>query len=179
MRLNETRRIENPLSPLNEVISDFHRQTLLQLQVNFATQHIYPYEVYPGYHQVNEARKKRDEWYSTGEGIRSIDGSIVRADEGGVTLEYRFNDYLRYVDIGVGGKVRAGDVERGKNVRFRSRYVSRWDRSSGRSHRPAVMAELRHLQTRVRDYLVDFWGLEGEVNLLNTFDGLNIDLGNW
>ena len=40
------------------------------------------------------------------------------------------------------------------------------------------MAELRHLQTRLRDYLVDFWGAEGTVDILNSFDGLNVDLGN-
>lgn len=179
MRLNEQRRIQNPLFPVHDVISDFHQQTLAQLEHNFATQRIWPYEVYPGYREVNEARKKMGAWYSTGEGYRSLDGSIVSADEANVTMEYRFNDYLRYVDIGVGGRTSAGDVERGKNVRFRSRYIGRWNRAGGSSHRPAIMAELRHLQTRVRDYLVDFWGNEGEVELLNSFDGLNIDLGRW
>lgn len=179
MRLNAARRIQNPMYPIGSVISDFHKQCLAQLHVNFATQKIWPYEVYPGYRQINEIRKKRDEWYSTGEGIKSLDGSIVHADNARVVLEYRFNDYLQYVDIGVGQGVHAEDVERGRNVRFRSRYVSRWDRGRGQGHRPALMAEMRHLQRRIRDYLVDFWGLEGDVTLLNSFDGLNIDLGNW
>lgn len=169
-------KIQEPIFPAKEVISDFHRQTLLQLRVNFATQHIFPFEVYPHYKQVNAARKKHGEWYSTGEGFQSLDGRIITADEENVTLEYTFNDYLRFVDIGTGGSTTASAVDRGKNVRFRSRYVSRWDRSAGRSHRPAVMAELRHLQTRLRDYLVDFWGETGELNLVQTFDELTVDL---
>lgn len=179
MRLNARRRIQNPMFPIHEVISDFHKQTLAQLSQNFATQRIWPYEVYPGYRQVNEARRLRNEWFSTGEGIKSLDGSIVHADNANVTLEYRFNDYLQYVDIGVGAGTKAGDVERSKNVRFRSRYVGRWSRSQGSSHRPAIMAEMRHQQRRIRDYLVDFWGYEGEVDLINSFDGLNVDLGKW
>lgn len=173
------KRIEEPVFPARDVISDFHIQTLRQLEVNFATQHIYPYEVYPHYKEVNEARRKMGMWYSTGEGAKSLDGEIIKASESDVLLKYTFNDYLRYVDIGVGGKVSAGEVERGRNVRFRSRYVGRWNRSTGRSHRPAIMAELRHLQTRIRDYLVDFWGNEGELILLNSFDDLNIDLGSF
>lgn len=179
MKLNAKRRIENPMFPIGTIVSDFHKQTLAQLQANFATQKIWPYEVYPGYRQINEIRRLRGEWFSTGEGIRSLDGSIVHADDANVTLEYRFNDYLQYVDIGVGTGKKAGDIERGKNVRFRSRYISRWDRKNSSSHRPAIMPEMRFLQTKLRNYLCDFWGNEGEVELLNTFDGLNIDLGNW
>ena len=173
------KRIQNPIFPARVVISDFHKQTLAQIQANFATQRIFPYEVYPGYRQINEIRKKRDEWYSTGEGFRSIDGSVINATERSATLEYRFNAYLQYVDIGVGGRTNATGVERGKNVRFRSRYIGTWNRAKGSSHRPAIMAELRHLQTRLRDYLVDFWEMEGTVDILNSFDGLNVDLGKW
>ena len=170
------RRIQEPTFSVGEVISDFHRQTLLQLKVNFATQHIFPYEVYPHYKEINEARRKMGMWYSTGESINSIDGEIIRADESDITLSYTFNDYLQYVDIGVGGKTTSGDVERNRNVRFRSRYVSRWNRGEGRSHRPGIMPELRHLQTRIRDYMVDFWGYKGEIAILNSFDDLEINL---
>ena len=37
------------------------------------------------------------------------------------------------------------------------------------------MPEFRHLQTRIRDYLMDFYGHEGEIEILNTFDGLNVE----
>ena len=173
------RRIAEPTIPMRTVISDFHKQTLLQLRTNFATQKIFPYEVYPHYREINKIRKQRGEWYSTGQGIESIDGDVVRADdEGYVTLQYTFNDYLRYVDIGVGQGTKAGDVERNKKVRYKSRYVSQWDRATGRSHRPGIMPELRHLQTRIRDYLVDFYGYQGVMEILDTFDGLNIDILN-
>jgi hypothetical protein len=96
-----------------------------------------------------------------------------------MTLVGQYNDYLKYVDIGVGSGTKASGVERGRNVRFRSRYIGSWNRAQGSSHRPAIMAELRHLQTRLRDYLVDFWGAEGTVDILNSFEGLNVDLGKW
>lgn len=163
--------------PLNEIISDFHRQTLEQLEVNLVTQRVWPTEVYPHYGEINEIRRMTGGWFSTGAGARSFRGSIVNADEAGnVTLEYSFNDYMRYVDIGVGGRTSANEVDRSKNVRYKSRYISSWDRSKGRSSRPGIMPEFRHLQTRILNYLVDFYGHKGEVEILNTFEGLNFSI---
>ena len=172
-----SKKIENPMFPMRTVISDFHRQTLEQINVNLVTQRVWPTEVYPNYKIINEVRRMTGGWYSTGAGARSFRGSIVKADDAGsVTLQYTFNDYMRYVDIGVGGKTSAEDVDRAKNVHFKSRYISRWDRKRGSSSRPGIMPEFRHLQTRIMNYLVDFYGYEGEVDVVNTFDGLNIQV---
>lgn len=169
------RRIANPMFPLNEIISEFHEQTLMQIDANLVTQRVWPVEVYPGYRIKNEANKRQGLLHSTGQGVRSFRGSVVNADvAGNVTLEYTFNDYMRYVDLGVGSGTSAENVERSKNLRYKSRYISSWDRSEGRSHRPAVMGEFRHLQRRIRDYLVDFYGYEGMVDVINAFDGMNI-----
>ena len=163
------------LLPMRYVANLFKDQTLAQLQNNLMTQRIWPYEVYPGYHVDNERRRLEGGWYSTGEGSKSFEGEVISAGEDGiVTLAFRYNDYLQYVDIGVGGKTSAEDVDRSKNVHFKSRYISRWDRSKGSSSRPGIMPEFRHLQTRIMNYLVDFYGYEGEVDVINTFDGLNI-----
>lgn len=72
--------------------------------------------------------------------------------------------------MGVGAGTNYEDVESGKKARFQTRYVSKWDRKSGKSQRPAIMMELRHLQQRIANYLVDFYGYEGEVKLINTFE---------
>lgn len=135
------------------------------------TQCIYPKEVYNGYAVVNQKRKEMGQWHSTGEGVKSFAGKIIEAGEGGkVTMAFQFNDYMRFVDMGVGQGTTYEDVESVKKARFQTRYVSKWDRKSGKSQRPAIMMELRHLQQRIANYLVDFYGYEGEVKLINTFE---------
>ena len=163
--------IKNPIFPFNRVAARFFRQTINQLEVNSMTQCIYPKEVYNGYAVVNQKRKEMGQWYSTGEGAKSFAGRIIEAGEGGkVTMAFHFNDYMRFVDMGVGAGTNYEDVESGKKARFQTRYVSKWDRKSGKSQRPAIMMELRHLQQRIANYLVDFYGYEGEVKLINTLD---------
>ena len=72
-------------------------------------------------------------------------------------------------DMGVGQGTSYEDVDNARKARYQTRYISKWDRKSGKSQRPAIMMELRHLQERIKKYLVDFYGYEGEVRLLNTF----------
>ena len=130
--------IKNPMFPFSRVASRFFQQTINQLEVNTMTQCIYPKEVYNGYAVVNQKRK----------------------DE--------FNDYMRFVDMGVGQGTSYEDVDNARKARYQTRYISKWDRKSGKSQRPAIMMELRHLQQRIANYLVDFYGYEGEVKLVNT-----------
>lgn len=163
--------ITNPMFPFNRVAARFFQQTINQLEVNTMTQCIYPKEVYNGYAVVNQKRKEMGQSYSTGEGVKSFAGRIVEAGEGGkVTMAFQFNEYMRFVDMGVGQGTTYEDVESGKKARFQTRYISKWDRKSGKSQRPAIMMELRHLQQRIANYLVDFYGYEGEVKLINTFE---------
>jgi len=173
--------IEKPMFPLNRVVKDFFTQTLRQINVNLMTQRIFPYEVYPGYTAKNNANKRAGLPHSTGRGAKSFKGRIARSDEAGnVTLVFAYNDYMQYVDIGVGAGRSSGKVERSKNAKFRSRYVSVWEPEGGKTHRPAIMMEFRHLQTRIRDYLADFYGYKGRVTLAHAFgEGLKIDLGTY
>ena len=69
--------ISTPQRPVNVVLRSFARQAATALRRNLATQHVFPYEVYPGYKQVNEERKKKGMWYSTGEGYKSIQTRVV------------------------------------------------------------------------------------------------------
>lgn len=169
--------ISNPIFPLNKVIRDFMEQTNMQIKVNLITQKVWPTEIYPGYKIKNEANKRDGLPHSTGDGSRSFQSRLVRADQAGnVTLVFNYNDYMRYVDIGVGGKRKTENVERSKNARFRNRYIAIWDPTGGQTHRPAIMMEYRHLQERIRDYLVDFYGYEGQVSILDTFTDATINL---
>lgn len=160
-----SRPIANPQWPLKRAVSTFHRQTLAQLVENERTQKVWPEEIYPGFWQVNKERRERAHgdhrkgWFADGSGMNSFRGRVVSDDgAGNVTLQYTFNEYLRYVDIGVGAGVKADDVERARKVKYNRRYVSKWDRSLGRSHRPGIMPTLAHLESRLGTYLRDFYG---------------------
>lgn len=166
--------IKNPIFPFSRVAKRFFDQTINQLEVNTMTQRIYPKEIYRGFAVVNQKRKEMGQWYSTGEGAKSFAGRIIEAGENGkVTMAFSFNEYMRFAEMGVGKGTSYEDVENTKKARFQTRYISSWDRKSGKSQRPAIMMELRHLQSRIASYLVDFYGYEGETMLLNTFEGVN------
>ena len=166
------------LFPMRYIADLFKQQTLQQLQINMMTQRIWPYEVYPGYRVVNERRKTLGGWVSTGEGIKSFEGSVIEADEdtGMVTMAFRFNDYMQYVDIGVGAWGKAEDIERNRKVRYRNRYAN-WVPSGGKTHRPAIQPELNHLLTRLEDYVQDFYGKKYEFKMLDTFQDLTLYVG--
>jgi len=164
--------------PLRYIADLFKEQTLQQLKINMMTQRIWPFEVYPGYRVRNERRRQEGGWYSTGEGIKSFEGSVVEADEdtGMVTMSFRYNDYMQYVDIGVGAWGKADDIERNRKVRYRNRYAN-WVPSGGKTHRPAIQPELNHLLTRLEDYVSDFYGKRYEFKMLDTFQDLTLYVG--
>ena len=65
---------ENPRRPMNVVLRSFVRQSVQRLQDDFRVQKIWPYEIYPGFAQVNAQRRARamrgsKDWFATGEGM--------------------------------------------------------------------------------------------------------------
>lgn len=162
--------------PLRYVAKMFLDQTIESIEANLQTQKVWPAEIYPGFHITNEFRRMHHMWYATGEGERSFEGDVIKVDEtsGLVELAIRYNDYMQYVDIGVGAGRKAGDVERGRKVRYKSRYVNNWKPKAGKTHRPAIMPTIRHLATRLGDYTADFYGNKAEFNIYETFEGLTI-----
>ena len=161
------------LLPLRYVTNMFKEQTLRQLKANMQTQRVWPYEIYPGFHTVNEYRRQRGEWYANGEGVRSFEGEVYEADEntGMVTMGFRFNDYMQYVDIGVGAGRKAEDVDRAKNVNFKQRYINKWQPRAGKTHRPGIRPELNHLLTRLEGYVQMYYDAKLDFKILETFEG--------
>ena len=158
---------------LNSVVKRYLMQTDYQLRANFATQQIFPNEVYPGYKEENEKRKAMGLQHSTGEGARSIKSRLVSADdEGDVTAIYSFNDYLQFVDIGVGHGRKAEDIKRNKKAKYNNKYVRVWNPAKGDTHRPAIMMEMRHLTSRIGKYLIDFYGRQEEMYIVKTLKGI-------
>lgn len=170
-------RIETPRRPVNVVLRTFARQSVQALERNFRTQHIWPTEIYPGFAKVNEERKKRGDWFATGSGVRSFTYEVMSSGVGNETIRIEFNQYLRFVDMGVGAGRPWEKVEHDRKARYQRRYVSIWDSRDGDTHRPAIMMEMRHLQGRMQRYLEDYYGREVSVQLYRTFSGLSaIDL---
>ena len=152
-----------PKVPLQSMIRLFVTQAETQLLLNMHKQRVWPTEVYKGYAKINEQRKRYGQWHSTGAGFQSFRTSVVADTPENVSVVFSFNDYLRYVDLGVGQGTHAEDVERTKKAYFTRRYISSWNRRAGRSHRPAIMMELRHLARRIEKYLTNYYGYKGEV----------------
>ncbi len=150
----------------------FFRQTMNQLRINLVTQYIYPMEVYRGYAAINQKRKEMGQWYSTGEGAKSFDGDWQAYTDGQVGMKFMFADYLRFVDMGVGQGTKADDVDSSRSARYKTRYTRKWNRLQGKSQRPALMMELRHLQTRLDNYLSDFYGNKAGTILVRSFEGI-------
>jgi len=142
------------LFPLRYIAGLFMKQTLEQLEINMMTQRVYPYSPYPTYPEVNEYRRQHEQWHSTGEGVKSFEGIIYEADEntGVVSMGFRYNDYMQYVDIGVGAGRHAEDVQRSRKVRYQQRYTN-WIPRQGKSHRPFAQPEINHALTRIENYV--------------------------
>ena len=146
------------LFPLRYIANLFMEQTLEQLEINMMTQHVYPFSPYPTYPEVNEYRRQHGMWFSTGEGVKSFEGIIYEADEntGTVSMGFRFNDYMQYVDIGVGAGRKAADVQRSRKVRYQQRYTN-WAPRQGKTHRPAIQPEINHALTRIENYVQRYY----------------------
>lgn len=168
--------LRDPVHEFRNIANWFLTDTLRQLEQNTQTQRIYPVEVYKGYTAINAARGKRGQWHSEGKGYKSFKGTLVNGTPEGWTYEFSFLDHMRFVDMGVGLGTKLGDVDSAKKANYKSRYIKQWDRyRKGHSQRPAIMMELRHLQTRMQNHLTDFYGYVGEVQLLKAFDGKTIE----
>jgi len=163
--------IDKRKRPVNIVLAQFAKELRQALQSNLATQKVWPNEIYPGYSWINRKRKREGRWYSTGQGAGSFH-TEVHSGNGNESIVLRYNEYLRYVDMGVGQGTKWESVESERKARHSRRYVAVWERKAGQSHRPAIMMEMRHLEARMQRYFEDFYGREVETVVYNTLQGL-------
>lgn len=92
--------IEKPRRPINVVLRSFARQSVQAMEQGFRTQHVWPYEIYPGFAKINAIRKARamrggKDWFATGEGLKSFQYEVMSAAQGNETIRIEFNHYLR------------------------------------------------------------------------------------
>jgi hypothetical protein len=145
---------------VRQTLELFMNQTLQNLRVNMNTQAVWPREVYAGYSTINENRRLRGQWYSTGNAAKSFQAFIQNPDDlEDMVMTFTQPDYLRYVDLGVGQGTHAEDVDRDAKASYKRRYTTSWNRRKGKSHRP-IMMEYRHLARRLANYALDWYGEE-------------------
>lgn len=167
--------IYKPRKPTNVVLRMFAMQTTANLRRNMRTQHVWPELIYPGFDKVNEERKRQGSWFATGLGAKSFSWSYS-AVPGNESITISFNDYLRFVDMGVGQGRTFEDVQHERKARHKVRYVKVWSTVGGETHRPAIMMEMRHLQNRMTNYFQDTLGQDVAFEIVKTIDGMGINL---
>ena len=155
-------------SEIYEKLQQFGRETIQQLHINMKTQQVWPREVYPRYSEINEIRKKYGSWYSTGAGIESFIYEIRNARLDSARIDFFFNEYLRFADLGVGAGRPAEEVDRSKKARYKKRYTP-WKLKGGHTHRPSLMMEFRHLQRRMGMYAMEKYGYQGQAYIMEGF----------
>lgn len=160
------------LLPLRYIAGLYKDQTIAQLKANMQTQRVYPYEIYPGFHSVNEYRRQHGGWYATGEGVKSFEGEVLEADEnrGTISLAFRYSEHLKFTDIGVMKGIKAEDVDRARNIKFKQRYVSRWNPSSGATHRSGIQPEFNFLLGKLERYVQRYYDAQLDFKILHTFE---------
>jgi len=147
--------------------------TLENLYRNFKVQGIFPYEVYPGYAQKN-LRAKPGSWKSTGAAMDSFYFQVKDAMIDNARIDFFYNYYLNFVDLGVGAGRSASDVTRSSPATFKSRYTTNWNPKAGKTHRPAISSEFRHLRRRMVRYFMNEYTYQANVMIINAF-GVDAD----
>lgn len=138
-----------------------------RLALNFRRQNIWPYGYpgpYKGYADTPAAKR------STGMGIRSLYAQVYAAAGGdSERITFFFNDYLSYVDMGVGGeqdleKLRA--LGKDKDAKKAYRLHAKWKEMGDRQQRPFLMKEFRHQVMRLQAMLWAYYGERTKIVML-------------
>ena len=169
--------------PITQKIQLWANETLEAIQKNFKTQGIFPSsEVYAGWFTKN-SQAGPTSWQSTGAGFDSFYFHVLHAAqdfEVGVrdfAIEFMYNYYLNFVDMGVGRGRPIQKVQRTLSADRDIRYMSSWNPKEGSTQRPAIAMEFRHQATRMRTYMANRYKYDVQVLVLNVFDDLQINIG--
>lgn len=166
--------MSNASMSLDQKMVYFAKDTIESLKKNFKTQAIFPFEVYPGYKAKN-AKAKPGSWKSTGAAYDSFYFQVKDASETDARMDFFYNYYLNYVDMGVGAGRKAGDVERNNTASVDLKYYN-WNAQQRKTHRPAISMEFRHLAGRMALYFKKRYQRDAEFTILNAF-GVEMDEG--
>ena len=172
--------LTRPVS-IGQKLNMWAHDTLEAIHKNFKTQGIFPEEeVYPGWFDKNAA-VRGDSWQSSGQGFDSFYFHILHAAEVfdvGVrdwAVEFMYNYYLNFVDMGVGKGRPISKVNRTLAADHDIRYMSSWNPKEGSTQRPAIAMEFRHQTERMRRYMANRYGSDAQVILMNALDWFEVN----
>lgn len=140
----------------SNIISRLGEDALEQMKMNLSIQHL----------PLNDTERlsKRK---PTGAGWKSISirdfGSETSREVGYI---FTVDETMRFAEMGVMRGLEAEDVKKSRKAKYNKRYVSRYNPITGDTHRPAMMMEIRHLQSRLGRFLSDFYGEQMEASIM-------------
>ena len=142
-----------------------------RLQRNFETQHVWP-RGYPGPYigYRNTPAAKRHLKRNPRRSINSLYADIYNGAGGDTEkIEFFFDNYLRFVDMGVGYDQKIEAVDNSSPANWRSLYKT-WDGQGDRQSRPILSMEVRHQLRRLQTLVSSFYGEYIENGILMAFD---------
>lgn len=179
--------------------------TLEDVRANFDRRGVFPYGMpgpYAQFRQLNQKRKAKKKWHSTGMGVQQMYARVWRSANGDqAKVTFFFTRYLNLMDMGVGrGRPITNVSERSKDAKWNQKFadwgtpsdsMSARDRArrkkgeQSRRSRPALLIEFRHQITKLKTLvasqigeLIDAAGFSDTTNDLRYSDanGIHIQL---
>lgn len=140
---------------------------ITRLQKNFDTQNVWPMG-YPGpYAGYRNTRSGRRHQRNEGSAMRKFYSSLSNAASGDTRkIEFLYNYYLQFVDMGVGTGVHYHYQP--KKARY-DELFEKWKEQGDRHSRPIVSMEFRHQLTRLAFILQSYWADSIEVGFITIF----------
>lgn len=155
--------------------------TLDQIYERMETQGTWPFGApgpYAGYSDINEKRRKKGRWYSTGAAAKRLYAHVYNNADGNTEkIQFFYDHYLDFVQWGVGKGRKLEDViERTTKARFNKRLAkwgkptdmmnsderrTRVSRDHSRKSRPSILMEFRHQALRLEKDIIEkyYFGL--------------------
>ncbi len=142
-----------------------------RIKLNFRYQRVWPFGwpgPYRGYANTKAAER------STGSAYKNIYTKVYAAAGGDTNrIEFFFNEYLQYVDMGVGRGQDLSELKaRGKYKDAKKPLTlhARWNGMGDRQARPALMKELRHQLRRLQSILWAYYATQSQIVMLSVLD---------
>lgn len=155
--------------PVSQKLNAFAHDTLEAILQNCRTQGIFPAEVYPGYREKN-ARAGDNSWKSTGASYDSFYFQVMDATVHHAQVDFFYDYYLNFVDMGVGRGRPIEKVNRTLAADRDIRYME-WNAQEGSTQRPAIAMEFRHQSTRLQKYFANRYKYDVQCIVVKGLEG--------
>lgn len=157
--------LKQPIA-LDKKLELWAKDTLEAIKANFSTQRVYPFEPYPQYAEKNKR--------NTDHNRHAFDTLFAQVREyaGGDSfkIDFFFNYYLYFVDMGVGRAQPISKVSRSRNAQHDQRYAE-WRNKGDRQSRPILNMEFNHQRRRLIRSLESRYAQLGQLYIIHGLEG--------